>query len=270
MRDAQNRVMLSWFWPNLEPEEQFDWEDRWRAAGLTHVVLCPIMQYGSQTALPSGDWRDKPSLFASRVRLLLDEGFVPIIMMTSGDGGSASDIDRYWPGLLDALTPHLPYCWLTCGFEVVGPGAGWSSAQLSRGLQVLKAANPCAIGVHLQPERATGSSHPVEPDDPWHGDESGFWTSHGGQYADALFYQCPHGSKLLNGDGWEDRWIEILDRLGKGERGWRKVQCCFFEVTGLDYYHGGCGDADVKRLSARAQALAQQRGVSMTFGNGLP
>jgi hypothetical protein len=219
------------------------------------------------------DWRGQPGRFADAVKKVLDLGFVPIVFMSSGDGGTGSDIQAFWPGLTDALKPYAPYIWVTCGFEVVGPGAGWTSKQLSDGLTFLHTHLPEArLGVHLQPERATGASYPVEPDDPWQGDEAGFWVSHGGEHAQALLYQTPHGDKLLNPNltgpsSWEDRWIEILDRLGTGSKGWRLVPLCFFETTTYDYYHGGCSDADTQRLNQRAQALAAARGVPITYGS---
>lgn len=280
MRDSWNRVMLSWFWPSLPLNEQQNWFARWRAAGLTHVVMCPVQQYPGNRLGPNGaditdDWRGQPGRFALAVATALEEGFIPIIQMTSGDGGTWHDVDVYWSGLFGALSPFLKYCMVSCGFEVVGPGGGWTSAQLSRGLTALHNARPGAIGVHLQPERATGASHPVESDDPWHGDEAGFWTSHGGEFADCLCYQTPHGTKLLdvNAQGvgeWEDRWIEIVERLGVGALGWRKVQLVMFEKTGYDYFHDNCTDEDVVRTSNRADLLAAVRGVTCGFGDGVP
>jgi len=282
MRDAWNRVMLSWFWPLLPDYQQQDWFSLWRSSGLTHVVICPVMSYPHNALGPEGsdlldDWRGQPERFATVVTRALQEGFIPIIQMTSGDGGTGHDVDVYWPALIAALSNVKQFCLGSCGFEVVGPGGGWTSAQLSRGLMALHDAGFGAIGVHLQPERATGASHPVEPDDPWHGDEAGFWTSHGGEFADCLLYQTPHGSKLLdpNGGGpnigaWEDRWIEIIDRLGKGALGWRKVQLVMFEKTGYDYFHNDCTDADVVRTSNRAYDLCVARSVVCGFGDGLP
>lgn len=276
MRDSWNRVMLSWFWPLLPENEQADWVTRWRQAGLTHVVLCPVMQYPG-APFPSDDWRAQPQRFAAAVQRVLQLGFIPIIQMTSGDGGTGNDVVNYWPGLFTALQPVIRYCLGSCGFEVVGPGGGWTSAQLSRGLKALKTGGFGAIGVHLQPERATGASHPVEPDDPWHGDEAGFWTSNGGELADILLYQTPHGRKLLDRNGaalgvgaWEDRWVEIVDRLGKGTLGWRKVALCMFEKTGYDYYHGNATESDVRYTSDRSLSLCTQRGVVCSFGDGLP
>jgi hypothetical protein len=277
MRDSQGRTMLSWFWPMLDARTRTEWLQRYRGAGYTHLLLCPVMQYPGYW-VPWGDLRNTPARFADYVQEAVAAGFSPIIEMTSGDGGSAGDIDRYWPGLLAELNRRqlLPYTWLSPGFETVGPGGGWSSAELSKGLIALHQLAPAAhIMVHLQPERATGASHPVEPDDPWQGDEAGFWTSNGGQFAEALFYQTPHGGKLLDRAGtapgvagWEDRWIEVLDRLGIGARGWRKVYLVLGEKTAFDYYRDNATDNDVTYTSAAGARHAAARGVVIGFGDG--
>lgn len=269
MRDGQGRIMFDPYWIALDDEERADWVARKQAAGLTHLVLCPVANYPGMAWNPV-DLRAHPDVFATHVRRALDHGFFPIVMLTTGDGGSADDIDTYWPGLCAALAPLQDSLIVTPGFEVVGPGAGWTSAQLSKGLRTLKRLLPRALlGVHLQPERATGASYPLEADDPWQGDEAAFWRSHGGELADVFLYQSPHGTKLLQGDGWEDRWIEILDRLGVGGRGWRTVPCCWFETIAYDFCKGRASEADGTRLAARARELAEARGVTITFGNGV-
>lgn len=263
-RDAQGRIIFD---PYIIAGPE-GWLAQKRAAGLTHVVMCPVANYPNYP-MPSMDLRADPDAFAVNVSRVLDHGLIPFIMLTTGDGGSAEDIDRYWPDLLRALDAEARYVILCPGFEVVGPGGGWTSAQLSKGLQTIKRLRPeSVIAVHLQPERATGASHPVEPDDPWQGDEAGFWTSHGGELADLFAYQTPHGPKLLNGDGWEDRWVEVITRLGTGERGWRQVPLCFFESVAYDYYHGTASEADAVRVRERAQELCQQHGIDCTWGNG--
>jgi hypothetical protein len=275
--DSHGRVLFSPFFASLPRNEQLEWEAIWRGQGCTHLVLSVAYSYPG-SPIPGGDYRQRPDEFAQLVSQVLDDGFVPIVFLSSGDGGTASEIRTTWPAFFQALEPESSYLWEVPGFEVVGPGGGWRSKDLSDALLVIHAGNPrAAVGVHLQPERATGSSNPVEADDPWHGDEVGFWRSQGGQFADALLYQAPHGSKLLNPNGagpgvgaWENRWIEILDRLGVGGHGWRKVPLSFFEVSGFDYYRGKATDLDQTRLATRAKALADQRGVTITFGNGLP
>ena len=308
MRDSWNRVMLSWFWPLLPEYQQQDWFSLWRSSGLTHVVMCPVMSYPHNALGPEGsdlldDWRGQPERFATVVTRALQEGFIPIIQMTSGDGGTGHDVDVYWPALIAALSNVKKFCLGSCGFETAG--GGWRSAQTSRGVTMLHNSGFGAIMLHCQPERATGASYHgegpqsntppdciwidyhdptrpgigafIENDDPWRGDEAGFWTSHGGEFIDMLWYQTPHGSKLLdpNGGGpnigaWEDRWIEIIERLGVGGRGWRQVNLCMGEKTGYDYFHNACTDADVVRTSNRAYDLCVARSVVCGFGDGLP
>lgn len=265
MRDAKGRIIFD---PYIISAGSHEWLEQKRAAGLTHVVMCPVANYPGMP-MPSVDLRSEPESFAVYVSFVLNQGFVPFIMLTTGDGGSAEDIDRYWPGLLSALKPYEQQIVVCPGFELVGPGGGWTSAELSRGLLAIHAALPNAVlAVHLQPERATGASHPVEPDDPWQGDESGFWWSHGGEFVDLFCYQTPHGSKLLEGDGWEDRWREIVERLGIGARGWRQVPLCWFEVIAYDFVHGNCGAEAARPLRERAQAICRQFGIDCTWGNG--
>ncbi len=280
--DARGRLVFDPYYITLSDEERRDWRQLKHAQQLTHVVLCPVAKYPSYPrgfpAIPPRDLRAEPQTFVRYVSELLDDRLVPIIFLTTGDSGSAADVETYWPGLLSALEREARYVWLVPGFEVVGPGGGWTSAQLSHGLQVIHGQRPeSALAVHLQPERASGASHPIEADDPWHGDEPGFWRSNGGEFVDALLYQTPHGTKLLDPNGagrgvggWEDRWREILERLGQGHRGWRRVGLSFFEATAFDYHRGNVIDRDVARLSTRAQRLCQQHSVSCTFGNGLP
>jgi hypothetical protein len=68
--------------------------------------------------------------------------------------------------------------------------------------------------------------------------------------------------------GWEDRWIEILDRLGIGARGWRKVYLVLGEKTAFDYYRDSATDNDVTYTSAVGARHAAARGVVIGFGDG--
>src|SRR5262249_28340070 len=47
MRDSQGRIMLSWFWPMLDARTRTEWLQRYREAGYTHLLRCPIMQYAA-------------------------------------------------------------------------------------------------------------------------------------------------------------------------------------------------------------------------------
>src|SRR5262249_5151113 len=162
--------------------ERREWRELKQRQHLTHVVLCPVARYPNYPHAP-GDLRAEPEVFARYVSELLDARLVPVVFLSTGDAGSADDIDRYWPALLRAGAGEARYLWLVPGFEVVGPGGGWTSADLSRALRTIHTLRPeAALGLHLQPERTSGASDPIEPDDPWHGDEIGFWRSNGGEF----------------------------------------------------------------------------------------
>lgn len=295
MHDGQGRLMFSWFYPVLSPADRAVWRQAYAAAGVTHVVLDFNICYPNYWA-PCVDNRATPGVIVQAVSELLNNGFIPIIMMTNGDGGTNVEVDQFWSSYVqtfNALEPCVfgnagdPCAIIVPGFELVGPGGGWNSSMLSHALLVGHQLAPNAIwGVEFMPERFTGSSNPVESDDPWHGDEAGFWTSHGGENLSVFLYEAPHGSKLLDPNGasgafchlpgaspcgaWEDRWTEGLQRLCTGGLGWRAVPCSFFEVTGSDYKGGGVSDATVLRINNRALALCNLYGAACTFANGVP
>lgn len=275
-KDSQGRVMFSPFFASLPRDQQLEWEATWRAQGLTHLLLSMEYDYPG-SPIPGGDFRTHLADFIALGHTVLDDGFVPVLYLTDGHCAPEDDMANVWPQIFAGFKDVEEDIWYVPGFEVVGPGGCWSSRELSNALIRVHAGAPAAaLGVHLQPERATGSSYPVEADDPWGGDESAFWKSNGGQYADALLYQTPHGSKLLatseadGPDWWGDRFKEILERLGVGGLGWRQVPISAFETVGYDYYHGGATDADTKRIATDAQTLCARYGVTCTFGNGTP
>jgi hypothetical protein len=295
IHDSQNRLMFSWFYTTLGQADRALWRQAYAAASLTHAVLDFNVCYPGYWA-PCGDFRGSPSVVVSAATELLDNSIIPIVMMTTGDDQTWNEIDQFFPGEIRAMrvaepcmlgeAPGGQHCaYLSIGFEVGGPCSTWSSANIARALTSLHNLAPNAwIAYEPCPERFTGSSNPVQPDDPWQGNEAAFYTSNGGQFINAFLYETPHGDKLLNPSGasgqfchlgspcgsWEDRWFEGLQRVCTGGLGWRLVPCSFFEVTGSDYKGGGVTDATVVRLNNRALALANATGAVITFGNGLP
>jgi len=268
-KDGQGRVMFDVFYISLSDADREDWRKQKASAGLTHILLCPNAGYPG-SPIPSRDLRGQPAIFAGYVEEVVNAGFFPIIFMTTGDTGTAADMDIYWPNLAAVLQPYQESLIVVPGFEVVGPGGGWTSKELSDSLQLLKQLLPNAmLGVHLQPERASGASNPLESDDPWQGDEPGFWRSHGGELVDVFLYQTGHGSSILS-DAWQERWIEVRDRLGVGGHTWKKVPCSFFETVAYDFYHGNCNESRAPIVSGQARDLFEQSETSCTFGNGLP
>src|SRR5262245_7899344 len=88
MRDSQGRIMLSWFWPMLDARTRAEWLQRYREAGYTHLLLCPVMQYPGYW-VSWGDLRNTPAGFADYVQEAVAAGLSPIIAMPCGDGGRA-------------------------------------------------------------------------------------------------------------------------------------------------------------------------------------
>lgn len=274
--DSQGRVMFSPFFASLSREDQLDWERIWRGQGLTHLLLSVEYDYPG-SPIPGGDFRTHLQDFIALGHQVLDDGFVPVLYLTDGHCAPEDDMATVWPQVFAGFNDIESYVHYVPGFEVVGPGACWTSHELNDALGVIHVGAPLAqLDVHFQPERLTGASYPVEPDDPWQGCEPCFWTQFNGQYVNTVLYQTPHGDKLLKtteADGanwWGDRWEEGLARLGRGELGWRKVAMSFFEVSGYDYYRDNATDADQQRLAAEAAALCARYAVPCTYGNGTP
>lgn len=101
-RDLLGRIMLDWFYISLPSIERRQWRTLKHIQGLTHIVLCPVASYPNYP-VPTRDLRLEPATFARYVSEVLDDGLIPIVFLTTGDGGSAADINAYWPGLLEAL-----------------------------------------------------------------------------------------------------------------------------------------------------------------------
>ena len=292
MLDEHGRLMLSWFYPLLDAETQAEWERRWKAEGLNTVVLCPVMQYRDYW-VGKDDWRGQPERFGAVVRQLIDRGFYVWIMGTSGDGGTASDFKKYWPGLAAATADLNEWLIVAPGFESCGRDAGHSAAETSVGLYTIKALWPKAlVAIEFTPTRWTCASYPVQLDDPWQGDEAGFGWSHGGEILDIVAYETDHGDNVLRdltmaerrertakvttenaartpplgpyssfGGLWPlrdfmDRWQEGAVRWGCGTRGWRKIRfLSFFESTEMDQFRGRATPADAKRAAQLAKQV---------------
>lgn len=266
-RDALGRVIFDPFLASLPPDQRADWYARKHAAHLRHFILQPFISYPG-SPIPPSDLRQDPAAFRALIEQVLTQGFVPLVQMTDGGDGAWNEIlGDVWAGLWPALEDLQNSIVWSPGFEV---GGSWPSKALSDVLLWLQGRlSPEAVmGVWCVPERATGASYPVQPDDPWHGDELAFWTSYGGERANLLFYQTGHGSAARDFQG---RWDDVVSRCGAGQHGWRKLErCVFAENWAYDYYHGHATEAQIRESARQAQALFQSYGVAEAYGNGLP
>lgn len=298
-RDSQGRIVFDPAYCGLDDASRAEWRALKHAQEHTHFVLAPKFAY---PGFPTFDFQRTPEVFRLFVAEILRDDLVPIVYWSTGDGGSFVAETPTWPTLLTTCRDLASRIVSVPAWEAVGPGGGWSSRQFADGIALIdRYLGPAAVILsHFQPERATAASYyghrmesgpPVdvlgrpcvwkaadgndpnegawlEIDDPWQGDEAGMWHSPTGQRINIFGYETPHGSKLLNGDGWEDRWIEIVIRVGLGERGWALKPLCLLESVAYDYTHNGATEMDAVRIRERARALCQQYGIDCTWGNG--
>ena len=307
LTDAKGRVV---FTPNLLQlwlSDDFDGLTEWiqllRADGATHVVVAPLVQY-QPSPFPPADLRTNPAEFGAFLQFLLDVcGFAPIVLLSEGDDAHVADPRE---AFLSVLKPLAEFClWVPSGWE-----PAWKSSDTSRAIQRARLIlGPTAsLWFHSRPERATGASYLgsilisqatpqgakvkytfidptdglekkylIEDDDPWEGEEIDFWKSHGGEQLAGLLFQTGHGTYVTKGlcdvsslACWLNRWDEVVSRLGTGYKGWRIVQLCLFETVAMDYYHGKCSSHDARVVASAGRALANNYGVSIGQGNGLP
>src|ERR1051325_10603096 len=105
--DARGRVVFDPYYITLSDQERRDWRQLKHTQKLTHIVLCPVAKYPNYPrgfpAIPPRDLRAEPATFVRYVSELLDDRLIPIIFLSTGDRGSAADVETHWPALLNAL-----------------------------------------------------------------------------------------------------------------------------------------------------------------------
>lgn len=268
--------MIPWYRPDVQ-DAIFAAK---RAAGLNVIGLCSWADYhGDEFEMPIRyDWVASPNgpaqarAYCIKLRRL---GFIPFFWLlgdrVNGDAWDASGancdnaltiIRSILPAIADVVGFACP------GFELRGAGSDcpYSAAQYWRMLLLM---NQLAPGVykpgHFVMENSAGSSHsPVDAQDPWRGDEIAFWTEtgwpNGSTLLDGIFYQAPTGAKLFAGSDWEDRWMEMRDRLGAGNRIWpppcTAVDLLWGEAGWFDITRGDQTTAQLIAVSQRALQIA--------------
>lgn len=279
LTDAKNRVIFTAFTGGLPTDERKMWYDALVADGCTHYVLSPEAAYpGSDVSV---HLYDKPDQFVALIREVLNtrakDGYAmtPILILDSGDPGIRDRINQYWTPIRQALGADEKDCIVVPGWELINASA-CTSAEYAYALQKLHADGWSHIWAHLAPGRAAFSSNPVEVDDPWQGEESGCWKSHGGEFIEGLLYQSqavrPNDDTCNAADDscWLNRWEDVVPRLGNGMNGWRIVHLCYFEGPAYFYWRRQCDSAFARRIATAAKKLADKYNVTVGFGNGLP
>lgn len=268
--DSRGQVIYG---PSLPAAIALGWAPEWfardRAAGSTHWISgppTPGKAYGEHfpgefpNEPENPDLRDPAKLRAYILSILETpsangRGYVPILFLDGGGKDPKPRIDQWWQAWGQALADLLPSCIVVPGWEVVR--GDWSSADISYALTKIHDWFPgVTIGVHLSPGRGSFSSNPLEPDDPWHGDEAACYRSHGGEFVDVQFYETDHAPVLYEPitcqcARWPERYgheksneqcqlnrvEDSVGRNGAGDKGWRRLKAvCLMETVALEYY----------------------------------
>lgn len=287
LRDSQGRVVWTPALPGAPADVRAEWYRLLRAAGCTHI---PIGPFGPGPSYPgivhwdNPDWRnDAAAIRGLAVELLETDagdgyGFRPVIFTDGGPRNPQPRLEAFFPVLSQALDGLDDYVFvLPAGWEpVVGD---FTSREVSWALETWHSYRPRSlIAYHGSPERLVGSSNPVEPDDPWHGGESEFYKSHGGQYISLALYQTPHGRAIYetcnpddeSGACWANRWQDYVERIGGGKNGWRVLKLVLFEVGTYETTRGLKTPAEAMVAVRLGQAVCLNHAVPCGFGDGLP
>lgn len=279
--DSAGRVMFTADFAGADAATRNDWLTKQVAAGSTHFALSPTGGAYPGTPFQPFDFYGDPKTFVSRIREILNTAaqdglaMTPILILDSGDSGFRQRVDQYWTAIRQELGADEKDCIVVPGWELIN-ASRVTSAEYSYALEKLHTDQWSHIWAHLAPTRAAFSSNPIEPDDPWQGEEAGCWKSHGGQYLEGLLYQSqavrPDDDTCdpSNDDCWLNRWEDVVPRLGNGMNGWRIVHLCYFEGPAYYYYRRQCNSAFARRIATAAQKLARKYNVTVGFGNGLP
>lgn len=266
--------MIPWYRPEVQ-EHIFQEK---KARGLNVINLCTWSDYhGAEFGMPiSYDWVIFPERARAYCIQLRQKGFIPFFWLlgdrVSGDqydedGGHCDEalhlIGTILPFIKDVVGAVSP------GYELRGccgaDGAPYSAAQYRRMLILIRSIAPALyVAAHFAMENSAGSSHsPVEAGDPWGGDEIGFWANtswpDGSTLLDGCFYQAPTGGKLFDGSDWEDRWQEMIERVGRDNRRWplqcTQVDLLWGEAGWYDITRGDNTEAQLIAVSNRAMAM---------------
>lgn len=268
-------------WPSRDDATRARWLQLARDAGDTHYAISIVQGYGAIDPDHASYYPDRMPLFVARLRELLAAGLVPVVYLHSGDAYPGTP---YFAGVLAQIPRDLyPRILWVPGWEVV-PG-GWTTAELCKATRAIREAlggdalaGPF-MALHLGDGRLSFSSHPLEDDDPFKGDEVASVRSWYGQQYSALLYQSAlirtddPLSDAVPGSVWE-RAHEVLTRI-KGDKWqggpdwfaglpvrWRAI---FWEQNEEWYYRDLETRARMLDISAAAQRMGWQG-----YGAGQP
>ena len=287
VRDSKGRNQFSPFLLTLiddAPAEAEEWVTNWLARGYTHAFFAPEYGYPG-SPIPGKSFT--AAQFVQKLVWLLDHGISPVVWLADMPDWAARGLE-----IVQLLKDKgmIPFVILTPGCEVIN-GTWQTGACENFLIQVIAIAGPeLELGFHQSPHRWSYSSNPVQPDDPFQGDEKACWWGPAGVNVKVHFYQLEHGRDYADKDWqpwkWadyefadnplppeeEDRFRDGLYRLGQGHNGWRVIPICASETILWNDYRNQFvnGEKFAKRVAGRMRDVAAEYGVTITYLNGTP
>lgn len=286
LRDARGGVIWTPSLPGCPESVQDDWLRCIAANGGTHV---PFGSFEPGEAYPgigyvNPDWTHDPVSIRALLQKVIDRGMVPVVFLDGGGPNPRPRLDAFYPAMRQAgMGLWSQILTVPCGWEpVVGD---WRSSDVSYALTSWHRMVPEAlIGYHGSPERLVGSSNPIEPDDPWQGGESDFYTSHGGEFIHLALYQtrhgrdiytpctCPHAAQPFGhlDSCFLNRWEDYVARIGAGYHGWRQLPICAYETVAYEFFRGQATSEQARDVATALKTVTDKWGVDCLWGNGAP
>ena len=200
-----------------------------RALGVDAIQLCVQGGYGDYRDGATFDFRQRPEVYGELCTYVRDQGFTPIILVGTADGGTHVEIyNGQMARTLDATAHLAADSWYCAGYEQNLDRGGAYSARQQHDAALLirdRIGEDGLILLWLQPLRCTmgaywgsnknakpstpdwnptelkwvtSESNPqdgawIEVNDPAGGGEQEAWYIEGGLEVDGLFYQTDHG-----------------------------------------------------------------------------
>src|SRR5262245_22471604 len=201
-----------------------------RSLGADAVQLCVQGGYGAYMGGATYDFRQNVQKYADLCTYVRDQGFIPIILIATADGGTHKEIYNGQMEKVLNATAHLAKdSWYCAGYEQnLDRGGAYSARQQHDAALLMRRVlgSDAMLALWLQPMRCTMAAYwgsdknhkPGTPDwnptelmwitsdvnpnegawveveDPVHGGEPEAWQVEGGAEIDGLLYQTDHGS----------------------------------------------------------------------------
>lgn len=239
-RDAQGEVVFDpiyfgYLWATGQRSRLDACLDAKRRLGCNALQLCVQGGYPGYMGGVTYDFRGNLGEYARLCDYVVGEGFTPLILVGTADGGTHQEIyNGQMARTLDAVAHLASQAWFCAGYEQnLDRGGAYNCKNMDDALGLMRShlGDEALLALWLQPTRCTPAGYwgsnkahkPTTPDfnptalfwrtsddnpnegawqevdDPYHGDEQGAWYQSHGVEIDGLLYQTDHG---LNGPSY--------------------------------------------------------------------